>query len=144
VRLLLLRHGAVEGIDPPRFHGRKDIALTDGGREQAVVTARCIADNWKVDALVTSPLTRCVETGAAIAAATGMTPSTTELLLDFDYGEWVWRTRPEVRSAWPHLYDLWFSMPQLVRIPGGETLQELFARSADALRELLTSHPTTL
>jgi probable phosphoglycerate mutase len=32
-------------------------------------------------------------------------------------------------------------MPQLVRIPGGETLQDLFLRSAEALREILTRNP---
>jgi probable phosphoglycerate mutase len=141
VKLILLRHGAVEGMDPPRFRGRKDIPLTETGRAQAETTGRYIRDNWKVNALITSPLARCVETGAAIAAATGLAPTTSELLLDFDYGDWVWKTHPEVRSNWPELYDLWFSMPQLVRIPGGETLQDLFLRSAEALREIFTRNP---
>lgn len=140
MELILIRHGAVEGLDPPRFRGRKDLPLTELGRRQAEVTGQFIAANWSVDAMVTSPLARCVETGAAIADATNVSPTTSDLLLDFDYGEWMWKTHPEVREGWPELYERWFTMPQLVRIPGGESLQDLFGRAAEALRMLLRSH----
>ncbi|HTX58589.1 MAG TPA: histidine phosphatase family protein, partial [Verrucomicrobiae bacterium] len=35
IRLLLVRHGHVEGIDPERFRGRTDIELTAQGVAQA-------------------------------------------------------------------------------------------------------------
>src|SRR5215469_5664326 len=34
-RIILVRHGHVEGIDPPRFRGREDLALTERGKAEA-------------------------------------------------------------------------------------------------------------
>ena len=64
-----------------------------------------------------------------------------EELNDLDYGNWQMKTYEEMAASEPHLHALWFSSPQLVRFPGGESLQELAARSADALRFVLERHP---
>lgn len=138
--LILVRHGQVEGISPPRFRGRKDLPLTELGRKQAEATAAYIAGNWQVSAVVTSPLARCIDTAAPIATATGAPVISTDNLLDFDYGEWAWKTHPEVREKWPDLYRLWFTMPQLVRIPGGDSLQDLLLRTGEALRSMMEQH----
>jgi broad specificity phosphatase PhoE len=132
VKLILIRHGAVEGLDPPRFRGRKDLPLTQSGRRQARATAAFIAANWSVDAILSSPLSRCVDTAATIAAAVRVAPRTSDLLIDFDYGAWAWKSHAEVQAAWPELYQRWFRTPQLVQIPGGETLHDLLGRAAAA------------
>ncbi len=139
-RLLLIRHGHVEGIDVPRFRGREDVPLTALGRRQAEATARRLAGHWRIDALQTSPLQRCVETAAPIAAACGVSSSTLASLIDLDYGDWQWKTHAEMRDAAPALFERWKSTPQLMRFPGGESLQDLVGRVADALRELLERH----
>jgi probable phosphoglycerate mutase len=89
----------------------------------------------------TSPLARCVSTGAAIAGACAIPSSAVDQLDDIDYGDWQMKTHDEMRTHEPDLYALWFSNPQLVRFPRGETLQELASRSADALRFVLELHP---
>jgi probable phosphoglycerate mutase len=43
----------------------------------------------------------------------------------------------EAKAADPDLFGAWFVTPQRVRFPNGESLQDLFARSADALRVIL-------
>lgn len=138
--LLLVRHGDVEGIDPERFRGRHDLPLTPLGRRQADAAAKRIAAGWKPSALYTSPLRRCVETGAAVAAATKLKPERLDALTDFDFGTWTWQTHDEVRKASPRLFKLWRRAPQLVRVPGGEAIQDVVARSADALRLVLERH----
>jgi len=140
MKLILVRHGHVEGIAPPRFRGRKEVPLTALGRNQAVATGARIASEWKVDAVYTSPMSRSSDTARAIAGHYGLVPQTITELVDFDYGEWGWKTHEEVREGWQGLYDLWFSTPQLVRVPGGDTLQELALRTADALRLMLEAH----
>lgn len=139
--LLLVRHGEVEGIDPPRFRGRRDLPLTPLGRRQADAAAKRIAAGWKPSALYISPLRRCVETAAAIAAATKLEPGTLDALTDFDFGKWTWQTHDQVQKDSPRLFKLWRRTPQLVRVPGGEAIQDVVARSADALRLMLDRHP---
>jgi broad specificity phosphatase PhoE len=45
-----------------------------------------------------------------------------------------------MKEADPPLFAAWFATPQLVRFPNGESLQDLVARSADALRFILDEH----
>jgi broad specificity phosphatase PhoE len=141
VKLILIRHGHVPGIDPPRFRGQHEVPLTDRGVEQARLTGAAVAERWSVDAIYTSPLGRCVTTGAAIAAATGAPAMVMPDLANFDYGEWAWRTHEEVRAETPGLYALWLSQPWRVQIPSGDSLQTLVARAADAMRAMAAAHP---
>jgi len=133
-RILLVRHGHVEGIEPPRFRGRCETPLTELGQRQAAATAARIAATRKVAAVWTSPIGRCVETGRAIAAAAGAPARVVEALADLDYGDWTWMTVEAARAANPDLYDRWYSAPASVRFPGGESLQDLVLRAGDALR----------
>lgn len=138
--LLLVRHGDVDGIDPARFRGRRDLPLTPLGQRQAEAAAKRIAAGWKATALYTSPLRRCLETAAAIAATTQLEPKTLDTLTDFDFGDWTWQTHEEVRKTSPRLFKLWRRAPQLLRVPGGEAIQDVVARGADAVRTILDRH----
>jgi len=140
-KLLLTRHGDVEGIKPARFRGRAELALTPTGLAQADAVARRIAGQWKPAAVYTSTLQRCVATGAKIAAACGVTSSGLDGLTDIDYGTWQMRTHDEVKVEAPDAYRLWHEAPHLMRFPGGESLQDVVARSSDAVRLVLARHP---
>jgi len=139
-KILLTRHGHVEGIHPARFRGRAELPLTELGLAQADALARRIASHWKPVAVYTSPRQRCVVTGAKIAAASGISASVHEGLGDIDYGAWQMRTHEEVEAEMPAAYQLWRESPHLVRFPGGESLQDVVARTSDALRAMLAQH----
>jgi phosphoserine phosphatase len=141
-KIVLTRHGHVEGIDPERFRGRMELALTDEGLIQARRTADFIAATWSPVAIYSSPLQRCRTTAAEISRACGGTEVVVlKGLNDLDYGAWQWRTHAEVEAEDPVRFELWRSAPQLVRFPNGESLQDLIARTADALRETLDRRP---
>src|SRR5260370_39066858 len=139
-KLLLTRHGHVEGIKPARFRGRAELALTPTGLAQAAALATRIAGQWKPVAIYTSGLQRCVVTGARIGEACGVTPAVLEGLMDLDYGAWQMRTHDEVKAEAPDTFRLWHCAPHLARFPGGESLQVLVARTSDALRVALARH----
>jgi probable phosphoglycerate mutase len=140
-KLLLTRHGHVEGIKPARFRGRAELALTSTGLAQAAALAKRIARQWKPAAIYTSGLQRCVVTGAKIGEACGVKSSMLDGLMDLDYGAWQMRTHDEVKAEAPDAFRLWHTAPHLVRFPGGESLQDLVARTSDALRMVLARHP---
>ena len=140
-RLLVVRHGHVEGMSPERFRGRRDVDLSDLGARQAQATAQGIAARWHPVALYTSPLRRCLQTAAAIGAACGgLTATVLDDLNDLHYGDWEWHTHEEVRALWPELFECWFAAPQLVRFPRGESFQDLLARMANVLRWVRGRH----
>jgi len=139
--IVLTRHGHVEGIAPQRFRGRRDVPLSEDGVVQARALAARIAQQWQVSAIYTSPMRRCMETGAHIGKACGLKPQVLASLNDLDYGSWQWRTHQEVQAEFPHQFEEWFSTPDRVRFVGGDSLQDLAARTADALRDVYTRHP---
>src|SRR5438552_3097073 len=140
-KIILVRHGHVEGISPERFRGRVDLALTPEGRRQAEVTARRIGTAWRPTAVFTSPLGRCRATAAVIATPLGLSPRPLDGLIDIDYGEWQGLTPDGVRARWPNLIETWHRTPDWARIPGGETLQDVLLRVVSALRDVVDRHP---
>jgi phosphoserine phosphatase len=140
-KIILTRHGHVEGITPKRFRGRAELLLTELGQRQADALAARIAAQWKPAAIYTSALQRCVVTGARIGEACSVASTTLDGLMDLDYGQWQMRLQDEVKTEAPELFRLWHMAPHLVRFPGGESLQDLVARAADALRLVLQRHP---
>ena len=139
--MLLVRHGHVPGISPERFRGRTDIELTDRGVAEARKTAEWIARFWRPAIVYTSPMKRCMDTGAAIATRLKLSAVILPSLNDLDYGEWQWQTHDAVATECPQLYHCWRTTPHLMRFPNGESLQELVARAADALRFAIGKHP---
>jgi probable phosphoglycerate mutase len=139
-KILLVRHGHVEGIEPTRFRGRADLSLTSRGIAEAEQVARYISSEFRPAKVYTSPLRRCLDTGGAIAAACGIERVSIDSLSDIDYGEWQWKTYDEVQESDPEELAAWFATPHLVRFPGGEALQDIVARTADTLRLVLKEH----
>jgi len=139
-KILLTRHGHVEGIKPERFRGREPLALTARGRAEAAAVAQRIAGAWRPSSVYSSPLGRCVDTAAAIAKACGIAAHSCDELNDIDYGAWQFTTFTDAKAQDPALFAAWFATPQLVRFPGGESLQNLAARVADAVRAVLARH----
>jgi len=140
-KILLTRHGHVAGIAPPRFRGREPLELSGLGRRQAAAVAERIADSFQPSKIYTSPLSRCVATGAAIAKACSIGAEICDDLNDLDYGAWQFKTFEQAKEADPALFGAWFASPQVARFPNGESLQDLAARTANALRFVLARHP---
>jgi phosphoserine phosphatase len=133
-KIILTRHGHIEGITPERFRGRLDLPITALGQRQIAATSHRINATWKIAAIYTSPMSRCVITGEAIAQPSGLTVKPLAGLNDIDYGAWQGLTHDEAQARWPAEFAMWFRAPHLAQPPGGETLQGVLARAAATLR----------
>jgi broad specificity phosphatase PhoE len=140
-KLLLIRHGHVEGISPPRFRGRADLALTAEGERQAEATARRIKRSWQPSAIYSSPMRRCLSTASAIGRPFSLTPRPLAGLTDIDYGQWQGLTPDEARARWADELTMWYREPDRVTIPAGETLRGVLSRVAAVLGEVIERHP---
>jgi len=97
-KIILTRHGHVEGIKPERFRGREPLQLTTRGTAEAAALAQRIGARWRPSRIYTSPMGRCVATAAAIARATGIAAKTCEDLNDIDYGAWQFKTFAQAKA----------------------------------------------
>lgn len=134
--ILLVRHGQTEWNRSERFRGRYDIPLNQTGMGQAQKTARRIAAQWMPSGLLSSPLSRAMQTADAIAQTCGLEVEPCPGLVDIDYGKWQGLTNEEASQKWPDLVTAWFDHPEGVHIPGGESLAEVRQRAVATLEEI--------
>lgn len=138
--IVLIRHGEVPGITPPRFRSRENLMLTPHGVHQAELAREAIAARWVPNAVYCSPLSRCVRSANTIADAFHLDAQSHHGLIDINYGAWQGLTENEVAQRWPEESSRWHVAPHTVRPPGGETLQEVQARAVDALHAIVHAH----
>src|SRR5690606_13505235 len=94
--LVLLRHGETPLSAERRFSGLGDPELTANGLAQAAAAAaRLSRDPYRLDAIVTSPLTRARQTAQAVAERAGLDVETDDDLRETDFGAWEGHTFTE-------------------------------------------------
>ncbi len=139
-RIVLVRHGQTEWNRVERFRGRADVPLNETGLAQAEATGKRVAVEWQPSAIYASPLSRAVKTAAAIARHFDLPVQIHHGIADIDYGQWQGLTPDEVKERWPEIHHAWYSAPHTMRIPGGETLDDLRTRGMAAVKELAVRH----
>lgn len=133
--LLLVRHGLTAMTGPVLAGWTPGVHLDDRGREQAAALAERLKD-VPVTAVVASPLERCQETAAALAAGRDLPVTTDDRLGECKYGDW---TGQELKKlAKDPLWKVVQAHPSAAAFPGGEALRDTQARAVDAVRERST------
>lgn len=124
-RLALIRHGHTSWNRAGRIQGRTDIPLDDEARSQ--LARLRLPTPWNKAALVSSPLSRAVETAELIS---GRTPVTYAGLIEMDWGKWEGQKGLELlanpENGYRHIEDWGWAY----RPPGGESPADLQARLA--------------
>ncbi|MEU9780489.1 bifunctional RNase H/acid phosphatase [Streptomyces phaeochromogenes] len=139
---VLLRHGETPLTPQKRFSGSggSDPALSETGRHQAERVATALAARGTVQDVVSSPLARCRETAAIVAARLGLDVRIEDGLRETDFGAWEGLTFAEVRERYPDDMSAWLSSPDAEPTGGGESFEAVAHRVAAARDELLAAH----
>ncbi|MEW2062169.1 bifunctional RNase H/acid phosphatase [Streptomyces sp. NPDC007002] len=128
--LLLLRHGETALTPEKRFSGSggTDPELSAVGRGQAERAAEHFAALGTVQEIVSSPLRRCRETAAVVAARLGLGVRIEEGLRETDFGAWEGLTFAEVRERYADDLTAWLASPDTAPTGGGESFSEVADR----------------
>ncbi|MEE1928574.1 bifunctional RNase H/acid phosphatase [Streptomyces sp. TRM 70351] len=139
---VLLRHGETALTPHKRFSGSggSDPELSEAGRRQAQSAAVALAGRGTVQAVVSSPLRRCQETAAAVAARLGVDVRTDEGLRETDFGAWEGLTFAEVRERHPEDLNAWLASASAAPTGGGESFDEVARRVALSRDKLLARY----
>ncbi|MCX4797793.1 bifunctional RNase H/acid phosphatase [Streptomyces sp. NBC_01242] len=137
---VLLRHGETALTPEKRFSGSggSDPELSATGRDQAERIARSLAARGTIEEIVSSPLCRCRETAAAVAARLGLEVRIEDGLRETDFGAWEGLTFAEVRERYGPDLDAWLASAKAAPTGGGESFAEV-ARRVAATRDRLTA-----
>jgi probable phosphoglycerate mutase len=111
--LFLIRHGVTDQTGK-RLYGRApDVHLSERGHEQAEALATRF-EGVRLQAVYVSPLERCLETAAPLAAAQRLETSESDGLLEVDYGSWT--GRPLANLARTKLWPVVQQLPSQARL----------------------------
>ena len=98
-----MRHGQSTWNLEHRWQGQADPPLSDHGRDQARHAAGRVGT---VDAIVSSPQIRALETATIISEQIGVGPvQTVDDLRERNAGIWSGRTTEEIEAGWPGWID---------------------------------------
>ena len=134
IRILLARHGETDANVNRVFQGQGGGPLNATGREQARKLSHRVAP-LRPHAIVSSDLTRAVETAEIVADVLGLVPSADPALREIDVGGWSGLSIDQVAQRFPEELAGWESGSD-IRRGGGETYGELALRMRAAIERL--------
>jgi broad specificity phosphatase PhoE len=138
--IYLVRHGQTSWNREEIFRGRTDIPLDETGLKQAELAGEYLKEA-EIDAIYSSPLSRALETAERIARFHNLKIQPLEGIIDMSFGNWEGQAHQEIRKNDSETYRRWREEPHLVRLPDGESLDDVRMRSMAALGEVTRKHP---
>lgn len=125
MRLYLVRHGVHDLVGKTLVGRMPGIHLGPEGLAQAERLAAVLAGRG-IRTIVSSPMERCRETAAPLAARIGLPVGIHNALTEVDYGEWTGRSIVSLSGepAWRR----WNDKRLDGAVPGGEAIRDVQAR----------------
>ena len=138
-RTYLVRHGQTAWNKEEIFRGRTDVPLNETGLREAQLAGEYFRE-MEIHAIYSSPLLRAWETAQKIADVQRLEVRSLQGIIDMCFGEWEGQSLKDVQEKDGQRFQQWKNEPHLVKIPGGETLDEVRDRAMAVLEKTIKSH----
>ncbi len=138
--IYLVRHGQTAWNKEEIFRGRTDVPLDETGLKQAELVGEYFK-GMEIHGIYSSPLSRAFQTAQKIAQFHNLKVQPLDGITDMSFGDWEGRPHQEIREKESKTYRQWVEEPHLVRLPGGEGLDEVRARAMAALGDVIRKNP---
>ncbi|WP_039794225.1 histidine phosphatase family protein [Nocardia araoensis] len=140
-RLILVRHGETEGNVAKLLDTRiPGLPLTERGAAQAKTFGEGLLRPPKV--LFSSAALRARQTASYIEAATGVAAMVLDGLHEVQAGDLEGEHSEEAHQTFQRIYRAWHEGDLDLRVPGGESAQDVLDRFLPAIRELRNTYLT--
>jgi broad specificity phosphatase PhoE len=136
----LIRHGQTAWNKEEIFRGRTDVPLNEIGLREAELAGGYLKDK-EIHVIYSSPLSRAWQTAQKIAQFHNLEVQPLNGIIDMSFGRWEGHSLQEIQKNDGELYRQWREEPHRVRIPDGESLDEVRIRTMAALEEMIQLHP---
>lgn len=139
-RLLLVRHGQTTGNQERLLHGRTDSKLSDLGVQQAERVAVRIRQEFDIDLIAASPLSRARDTAGIIGHQRGMHPHIMDGLSEMNFGDLEGYTFEQVLAEYPDLARKALDpTDQTLTWPNGESRAGFHIRVRAAMNDVVAA-----
>lgn len=140
LRIVLVRHGETDWNRVRRFQGQNGVELNEIGRAQAEALAFTLREE-PLQAIYSSPLARAIQTAKAINRHHRVPLEQRSGLMEMDLGDFDGLYAKDLMREQPDFLKIWLEDPSSVRMPNGETLQEVQGRAWAVVEEIVGDCP---
>ena len=137
--VIIVRHGQSEGNLLAEFHGQYNSDLTEMGHAQAECTAEFL-DSYKIDKIYSSDIKRAYSTALHTAKRKNLEVTMCEGLREIYAGEWEQMKFADISVKYPELYDTWYNDISKCKLPGGESVSQLYNRVVSAFERIVNDN----
>lgn len=134
--LYIVRHGETEWNKIGRYQGITNVPLNENGIAQAKACGNALKD-IHFDRILSSDLSRALVTAETIRGNRQLEIKTDERLREINFGDWEKLLFTEIEERWPGLIDQMYRRPDIVKVPNGESFQEVQDRAWSAVSDFL-------
>lgn len=137
--LYIVRHGETEWNKIGRYQGITNVPLNENGIAQAKACGNALKD-VHFDRILSSDLSRALVTAETIRGIRQLEIKTDERLREINFGDWEKLLFTEIEERWPGLIDQMYRRPDIVKVPNGESFQEVQDRAWSAVSDFLNEN----
>jgi alpha-ribazole phosphatase len=139
-RVFLVRHGETTDEETGRvFKGVTDIPLSEKGLIRMKKAGEYLS-SFKLDAVYTSALSRCIASGTFVASHQGLEVVVEPQLNEIHFGAWEGQTFEQIKKAYPNELKAWLEDLENESPPNGELLGEAQKRVVGAFERIVAGH----
>jgi len=135
--VVLARHGRTEWHHGNRYTGSTDLPIDSVGLRQAEYLRTWAVEEYRPDALWSSPMLRARQTVAPTAEALGLEPVLDARLREVDFGSAEGKMLSELPPAVARAFEV---DPVAHPFPGGENVADAAERVREAFDEITRRH----
>ena len=137
--LYIVRHGETEWNKIGRYQGITNVPLNENGIAQAKACGNALKD-IHFDRILSSDLSRALVTAETIRGNRQLEIKTDERLREINFGDWEKLLFTEIEERWPGLINQMYRRPDIVKVPNGESFQEVQDRAWSAVSDFLNEN----
>jgi len=143
MELILIRHGETLWNKEGRIQGTSDIELSDAGMQQARLLALSLKDQ-AICAIHASPLKRALKTAEIINEFHRKEIQIHSDLMEMDQGDFEGFSFKELMACEKEFLNKWIADPASVKMPHGESLNQLQGRAWRAVETIMNKEENAL
>lgn len=132
--IYIVRHGQSLGNLKGGFAGHTDYPLSELGHKQARMTADYLREK-RIEAVLSSTLTRAKQTAEPIAADRGLAVIPSEAFMEMNFGDWEGKPLDEVEKEYNGAVTEWKTAMYKTICPNGESTMDCYRRAIRALED---------
>lgn len=137
--IVFIRHGKTQLNDLGCFIGNTDCDISEEGLRQAE-KVKGFLDKFSFDGIYVSPLKRTIQTANILSKKYILD----DRLREMNFGVFEGLNYEEIKQKYPDYLRLWNEDYENYRIPNGESLQDLFDRVEDFIKDVKRKHKRVL